>query len=415
MLSTVAQDERERLRAEFLRKASEGFDWMFDPKRQSNMRTFAQREERGMRDFARRSFLAPAGRPCDGPVASVGARGGRGPDWSEFPSGRIRRIASGGGGETVVVDHGTGDVVEVGQDRKQETLEVYLKTLTPEQRAAIESVAMDMWKPYIAAVRALVPGADEKIAFDKFHVAKHLGDGVDRVRRGEHRELKAEGDTTLAKTKHLWLQNPKNMKRGRWNRFATLRTSSLKTARAWALKETAMGLWHFISRTWATKGWKAWLAWAQRCRLEPMRKVAAMVREHLWGVLNAVTHGVTNALGEPVVHRHGRDRRAAGGRERRDPRPGRPLRRLGFLRQGRASGLRLQLPRPRAHPRVGRLRPRPAVHGRRVRALGSPPGSTTTAGRRGRPRLDRPAGTVLWQFEGGVRACPLPLPSPPTD
>ena len=201
---------------------------------------------------------------------------------------------------TVVTDQETGRVVEVGQDRKQDTLETYFKTLTSEQRAAIEHVAMDMWKPYIAAVRALVPGADEKIAFDKFHVASHLGEGVDRVRRGEHRDLLAEGDTTLSKTKHLWLANPKNMKRERWRAFAELRVSALKTARAWALKETAMGLWRFTSRTWAAKAWKTWLAWAQRCRLVPMRKVAAMIRQHLWGILNAVTSGVTNALGESI-------------------------------------------------------------------------------------------------------------------
>lgn len=48
MLSTMTQDERERLRAEFLRQASEGFDWMFDPKRQEDMRTFTQREDRAM-------------------------------------------------------------------------------------------------------------------------------------------------------------------------------------------------------------------------------------------------------------------------------------------------------------------------------------------------------------------------------
>jgi transposase len=201
---------------------------------------------------------------------------------------------------TVVVDHGSGDVVAVGQDRKQETLEAYFRTLTPEERAAIQTIAMDMWKPYIAAVRAQVPGADEKIAFDKFHVASHLGDGVDRVRRREHRDLMEVGDTTLVKTKHLWLENPLTMRRDRWRAFAELRVSSLKTARAWALKETAMGLWHFKSRTWATKGWKAWLGWAQRCRLVPMRKVAAMIRQHLWGILNAVTSGATNALGESI-------------------------------------------------------------------------------------------------------------------
>ena len=48
MLAPMTQEERERLRAEFLRQASEGFDWMFDPNRQSDMRTFTQREDRAM-------------------------------------------------------------------------------------------------------------------------------------------------------------------------------------------------------------------------------------------------------------------------------------------------------------------------------------------------------------------------------
>jgi len=40
-----------------------------------------------------------------------------------------------------------------------------------------------MWDPHLTPVREPVPEADRKIVFDKFH-AKHLGDGVDRVRRG---------------------------------------------------------------------------------------------------------------------------------------------------------------------------------------------------------------------------------------
>ena len=59
---------------------------------------------------------------------------------------------------------------------------------------------MDMWEPYIASVREHVPEADGKIVFDKFHVAKHLGEAVDRVRRKEHKTLKAAGDDPLAGT-----------------------------------------------------------------------------------------------------------------------------------------------------------------------------------------------------------------------
>uniref|UniRef100_UPI003AF8A40C hypothetical protein n=1 Tax=Thiolapillus sp. TaxID=2017437 RepID=UPI003AF8A40C len=37
-----------------------------------------------------------------------------------------------------------------------------------------------------------------------------------------------------------------------------LRDSTLKTARAWAIKELAMSLWHYVSKTWARKGWEQW-------------------------------------------------------------------------------------------------------------------------------------------------------------
>lgn len=201
---------------------------------------------------------------------------------------------------TVLTDQVSGHVVHVADDRKQSTLEAFLDTLTPQERELIESVAMDMWGPYIAAVKAKVPGAEEKIKFDKFHVASHLGDGVNDVRKQEHRALLEQGDRTLAKTKHLWLQNPANMKPERWEEFASLRVSALKTARAWALKETAMGLWSYRSFAWAKKAWKAWLGWAFRSRLEPMRKKARMIRQHLWGILNAVVTGTTNALAESV-------------------------------------------------------------------------------------------------------------------
>ena len=49
-----------------------------------------------------------------------------------------------------------------------------------------------------------------------------------------------------------------------------------------------MSLWDYRSRAWAFKAWKRWLSWAFRSRLEPIRKVARTVREHLWGIINAI-------------------------------------------------------------------------------------------------------------------------------
>jgi transposase len=199
---------------------------------------------------------------------------------------------------TVVSDGKT--VLHVADERKQASLDAYYAGLSEAERVAIESVSMDMWPAFIKATREALPNADTKIAFDKFHVAQYLGDAVDKVRRVEHQALRAQGRDDLVRSKYLWLRNPVNMQRDQWRDFRSLRESSLKTARAWALKECAMGLWSYVSRTWAEKGWKAWLAWAVRSRLAPVKKVAQTIKTHLWGILNAIILNANNGGAESI-------------------------------------------------------------------------------------------------------------------
>ena len=144
---------------------------------------------------------------------------------------------------------------------------------------------------------------ENKIGFDKFHVAKYLGEAVDKVRRQEHKALMSEGVEDLKGSKFDWPYNPANMTRTRKARFKVLRDSALKTARAWAIKELAMSLWHYVSKTWARKAWKQWLSWAVRSRLEPIRKVARIIKEHLWGILNAIVLKVSNGPAEGLNSR----------------------------------------------------------------------------------------------------------------
>lgn len=204
---------------------------------------------------------------------------------------------------TIVSDQDEGNVLHVGSDRKKETLKAWYESLTEEQREAIESVCMDMWPAFINATLESLPEAEEKIAFDKFHVAKYLGEAVDKVRRQEHKALMAEGYEDLKGSKHDWLYNPENMTRKQKLRFRSLRDSTLKTARAWAIKELAMSLWHYVSKTWARKGWEQWLSWAVRSRLEPIKEVARTIKEHLWGILNAVVLKVSNGPAEGLNSR----------------------------------------------------------------------------------------------------------------
>ena len=54
---------------------------------------------------------------------------------------------------TVVLDYLSGRVLFVGKDRKAETLTGFFEQMSPEQRDSIEAVAMDMWDPFIKAVK----------------------------------------------------------------------------------------------------------------------------------------------------------------------------------------------------------------------------------------------------------------------
>jgi transposase len=204
---------------------------------------------------------------------------------------------------TVVNDLRRGRVLYVGDGRGSEVLGAFYEDLTPEQLAAIKAIAMDMWRPYVRATREHVEGWETKVCFDRFHVAKHLGDAVNDVRKAEHKELLQKGDDRLKNTRYLWLMGPDKLDRlndGQRVHFEELKASTLRVARAWAIKEMARELWSFVRRGWALRAWERWLAWAFRSRLEPIRKAARVIQRNLWGIINAVVKNVTNATSESL-------------------------------------------------------------------------------------------------------------------
>ena len=200
---------------------------------------------------------------------------------------------------TVVSDLLDSRVIYVADDRRQESLEAFWAMgLSDVQRTGIEAIAMDMWEPYVQATLARIPDAVDKIVFDKFHIAKHLNEAVDRVRRTEARDLKRQGDDRLVGTKYAWLRNPENFNAEAWQAFAPLRKSNLKVARAWALKETAAKLWEYRYVGAAKSFFRRWYFWATHSRLGPMIEKARMIKRHLANVLTYIKHQITNATSE---------------------------------------------------------------------------------------------------------------------
>ena len=218
---------------------------------------------------------------------------------------------------TVVSDLERGCVLHVADNRGRAARDEFWTCLTPEQRGQIEAVAMDMWEPYIQSTRKHLPGANAKIVFDKFHVAQHLGNAVDLVRRQEHRARMAEGDPILKGTKYRWLESPKGRDWSAARAFNLLRELATRVGRAWALREAAMALWNLHYPGVADRNFAAWYRWARSSQLEPMRKVAAMIKRHWANIRTYFTHRITNAGAESINARiQAAKRRAYGFRSR---------------------------------------------------------------------------------------------------
>ncbi|WP_419605091.1 transposase, partial [Thiolapillus sp.] len=80
------------------------------------------------------------------------------------------------------------------------------------------------------------------------------------------------GDNHLKGSRYCWLANEENIDKKRAEQFDVLKTSDLKVARAWAIKEMFRGFWDYRYAGWAKRHFDRWYAWAIRGRLTPIKK-----------------------------------------------------------------------------------------------------------------------------------------------
>ena len=168
----------------------------------------------------------------------------------------------------------------VGKRRSQATLRKGLKALGPQVVKGLRYACTDMWKPYLQVLKSEVGHALNIL--DRFHIAKHLNDAVDQVRRAETTRLRGKGDKGK-ELKHMrWtlLRRGSRVLGKARRKLKSLLASKLATGRAWMLKETFGHFWKYKSIPWAGAFLDYWCRRAMRSRLEPMMKVARMLRTH---------------------------------------------------------------------------------------------------------------------------------------
>jgi transposase len=209
-----------------------------------------------------------------------------------------KAIAKGHRYMTLVCDLQAATVEYVGEERREASLAAYFAAFPQDSRAQIEAICLDMWPAYINACQASVPQAQHKMVFDRFHIMRHVLEALDHVRKREHKALSSQGDSTLAKSKYLWLYSEENVPDRSREHFEAIKSRELKTARAWALKESLRQLWAYHTVGWAKRFWQRWYFWATHSRLAPMIEVAKLIARHLPNVLTYFVHPITNAVAE---------------------------------------------------------------------------------------------------------------------
>ena len=102
----------------------------------------------------------------------------------------------------------------------------------------------------------------------------------DKVRRDE-----VKSRPELKRSRYLWLRNENNLTSEQSAQLGSLSRTNLKTARAYHLRLTFQDIYKERSRAWAAILFDKWYAWARRCRLQPMKDVAATMLRHRDGIL----------------------------------------------------------------------------------------------------------------------------------
>jgi transposase len=171
-----------------------------------------------------------------------------------------------------------------GQNRKQESLEPFFIGLGAEGCSKITVGVMDMWKPYLAALKKYCPQAD--VIFDKFHVVAQLSIAMDEVRRSEYARLNGKERKFIKGQRYNLLANRGSLtKKGREELNQTF-TANKRLCKAYLLKEDFDRLWSYTSETWMLKFWNSWKESLKWQRLKPYEKVAKMVDSHWEGIVS---------------------------------------------------------------------------------------------------------------------------------
>src|SRR5208283_5507842 len=140
-----------------------------------------------------------------------------------------------------------------GTDRSEASLDLCYAWLGPEKSARIRLAVMDMWKAFRNSTLKEGNAPQASILFDKFHVIRHLGEALDKVRKSEYARLTGGSRRFIKGQKYTLLSHRENLTTDGRRSLKTLLAANKRLNTAYILKEEFGQLWDYQSEAWARR------------------------------------------------------------------------------------------------------------------------------------------------------------------
>jgi len=173
----------------------------------------------------------------------------------------------------------------VGEQRSAQTLRNFFACFGPERTQQVRCICSDLWQPYLDVIAQYARQALHVL--DRFHMALNMNKAIDQVRAEESQELRRRGlHPILTRTRWCLLKRPEHLRPREEIKLADLLKANLRTVRAYLLKEDLEQVWTWTGVRVAAKYLHRWFHRALHSRIEPVKRVARMLRDHEPLVLN---------------------------------------------------------------------------------------------------------------------------------
>jgi len=172
-----------------------------------------------------------------------------------------------------------------GPERKAKTLLRFFREFGPERSAKLQFICSDMWAAYLKVIAKKAPQALNIL--DRFHIMRKFNVAIDEIRRDEVKQFKANGQQNVLERKRwLLLKRPENLSEKQTARMSELLKLNLASIKGYLLREDFQRFWSYQRYDFADKFLENWVTRTLQTDLEPMKKVAKMLRKHKPLILN---------------------------------------------------------------------------------------------------------------------------------